>query len=349
MRKLRLALVAGAATIVGLFSLPTAAFAVATTTITQVVSTPDDTVGSGPWARDTFERTTTVQSTDTGFKIQISDVGTFITPTGVKGTVTGHGTFVVTGGTYNSDHGMGGTINRSSVAAKDSFTGAWWKNFVDGGSSAGIEPWSWTYKSKCWDPKFVEVHTESSANGSAGERPSKVCPPEPTKSPTASPSPSKSPTVKPTVKPTPTKTPDSRDCAAYTYTGTTLTLCDRFPNGTEDSVDCKTVGYQVTLKDPKNDPWRLDGAYTVDDGHGCVTYPKHPAPTKAPTTKPTTAAPTTGNPTAEETTAAPILSGDNLPKTGPSLGLLIGAALMASGAGGALFYFTRRRKVNFTA
>ncbi len=292
--KLRLALVTGAATIVGMLSLPGAALAVTTTTHTQVISTPDDTVGSGPWARDTFERTTTVQSTDTGFKIQISDIGTFVTPTGVKGTVTGHGTFIVTGGTYNSDAKElldDKTLDRSGVAVKDSFTGQWWSRFVDGGASAGIEPWSWTYKSVCWDPKLVEVHTESSANGSAGDRPSKVCPPEP--KPTA------------TVKPTPTKT---------------------HPTGKPTWTHKPTVSPSVSVT---------------------------PTATKTATAKPTTASPTTGAPatTTEQTPGPAVPAGNDsdLPKTGPSVGILIGGALILSGLGGGLWYATRRRKVEFTA
>lgn len=192
-----------------------------------------------------------------------------------------------------------------------------------------------------------------------------TCAPKPTPT-TASPTPSKTATPSPTATtPAPVK-----DCAAYVYTGTNLTLCDRFPNGTASTVNCTKVGYQVTLKDNKVDPWDLDGLKGNNRGViglGCESKPKHPpvttpTPTKtttaSPTVTPATTRPATATPTATSTTPAPATTGPaggdvegegDLPKTGPSLGILIGAAIIALGAGGGLFFLTRRRKVNYTA
>jgi LPXTG-motif cell wall-anchored protein len=162
------------------------AFATVTTHSTHVISSPDD--GAPPWARDTFDRVTSVTPTDDGFLIQFSDDGTFTTPGGVTGKLHGEGTFKVTGGTLKPGP-FPASIDRTDVLVKDSFTGEWWKNFVTEGQTAGIVDWKWTYSTHCWKRGYSEFRIET-PEGAKGEYPSKVCPAKPSHSHSASPSPS---------------------------------------------------------------------------------------------------------------------------------------------------------------
>lgn len=192
---------------------PAPAFAIATTNghgntmpssyTSQVISSPDDTVGSGPWARDTFKRTTTVTKAGDDLKVTIADEGSFLTPAGVKGVLDGQGIWVISGGT-KAQVAMPGTIDRSGVALKDSFTGQWYTHFVTGGEVKSFT-WNWSYRSTCWDSAYVQLRTESSALGESGERPSKVCPAHPSPSPSVSHSPSPSPSVSHSVSPSPSR------------------------------------------------------------------------------------------------------------------------------------------------
>lgn len=148
-------------------------------------------------------------------------------------------------------------------------------------------------------------------------------------------------TTKPTATPTKTATsaPDTRDCAAYVYTGTTQTLCDRFAG--RDKLTCREAGFRVTLVDKTNDPWGLDGSGgnigTV--GVGCESKPLHPKPSSS---------------AATSLVAADGL-GDNgsslggLPVTGAAAGGIAGGAAVLLAAGGVLFVMARRRKLKFTA
>lgn len=164
-----------------LFAAP--AYATTTTNTVHVVSSPDD--GNPPWARDTFDRKTTVTPTEIGFKVQFTDEGTFKTPAGLTGHLSGEGTFIVAGGSLKAESDLPPSeINRSSVDVKDDFTGTWWKRFISNGESAGIKDWKWVYTTEC------EKRIESESGGVEGEYPSKVCPPAST-SPTATPSPVK--------------------------------------------------------------------------------------------------------------------------------------------------------------
>lgn len=182
--------------LIGAIALAGPAQAVTTTFHTQVISTPDDTVGSGPWARDTFDRTTEVASVEGGFKVHMSDSGTFKTPTGVTGKITGDATWTITGGQRKAAASAPATIDRSGVVTKDSFTGEWWKRFVDEGTVSDFS-WEWTYKSICWKTSCQQTRTESSAHGVSGDYPSKLCPLPPLATP--------SPTEKPIKKPIPAK------------------------------------------------------------------------------------------------------------------------------------------------
>lgn len=117
------------------------------------------------------------------------------------------------------------------------------------------------------------------------------------------------------------------DCQAYRYTGTSQSLCDRFP-GDRDKVECSDVGYRVTLKDEDIDPWGLDGN-TGTPGVGCESYPLRPR--------------------ASASVTPPVTAEPSLPVTGPSMGLLIGLGLLALAAGLGVLLVIRRRKLNFRA
>jgi hypothetical protein len=92
-------------------------------------------------------------------------------------------------------------------------------------------------------------------------------------------------------------------CAAYRYTGSQDTLCDKY-SGARD-VDCSEIGYQVTVVVRGVDPWALD---RDGDGRGCdsggtpTRPPVRPCPTTA---KPTTPAPKPTTPSTVPTTSAP--------------------------------------------
>jgi hypothetical protein len=101
------------------------------------------------------------------------------------------------------------------------------------------------------------------------------------------------------------------DCAAYVYTGTTKTLCDKF-SGRKD-VNCDEVKYKVTLVNKWDDPWKLDGnGSSKGNGYGCESNPNCPVPTKPPTTPPTTA------PTTAPTTVPPTTPPTTVPTTPPT-------------------------------
>lgn len=177
--------------LVGTLTLTAAPALAVGTTIVHVVDSPDD--GTPPWARDTFTRTTSFAPIEGGFSVTIWDNGSFKTEDGVVGKLDGTGTWKITGGTAKTPS-LPGTINRSSVAVKDSFTGNWWKNFVEGGEVKSFT-WEWKYKSECWKASYRQTRTESSANGVSGAYPSKVCPPKPTPSASVSSSASASPSA----------------------------------------------------------------------------------------------------------------------------------------------------------
>jgi LPXTG-motif cell wall-anchored protein len=151
-----------------------------------------------------------------------------------------------------------------------------------------------------------------------------ACPePEPTASATPTAAPTQ--TATPTTGPTQTATPKPQDCQAYLYTGTQENLCKDFP-GDQGSVTCADVEYRVTLVNKSDDPWGLDGSGgnigTV--GVGCESNPLKP----------------TGS-------AAPVPAG--LPVTGSTPWMFALAGLCALGAGGLLYWLSRRRSVQFRA
>lgn len=178
---------------------------------TDVISTPDDTVGGEPWARDSFSRVTSVKGSEDGtITVAIADSGTFRTPSGVKGTLRGEMRWTVKGGTLLDTADAPATIDRSSATDKGTFTSAWWKRFVKDGT-AEVLAWRWTYKTPC------ETYAESSSEREAtGRRPSLTCPTKPIPSP-SKPFPSKpvpsSASVSPSASqsasggPVPTETP----------------------------------------------------------------------------------------------------------------------------------------------
>lgn len=184
MRSILRLLTALAFGLLAVLALAAPAQAVVGSTTVNVVGSPDDTVDGAPWARDTFSRVTSVSAIEGGYVVSIWDTGTFKTPAGVTGKLDGSGTWTITGGTAkpSADY-PSGTIDRSGVALKDSFTGDWWKRFVDGGEVKTFT-WEWTYKSQCWKASYRQTRTESSATGVTGAYPTKVCPDKPTTPPT---------------------------------------------------------------------------------------------------------------------------------------------------------------------
>lgn len=306
---MRKTIIALAAAVGALLAAP--AYATTPSTTVHVVSSPDD--GTPPWARDTFDRTTTVDTTGTGFKVSFTDDGTFRTPAGLTGHLHGEGSFVVTGGTKKTSGLPHGTIDRSSVAVKDSFTGDWWKQFVDGGTTPGIVDWKWTYKTSC------ETRVETPA-GAVGDYPSKTCPKPSTSSHVAAP------------------------CEAYLYAGSSTNLCAQFP-GDRSGVTCEQVGYQVQLRDNRMDPWGLDGSGGRSRGViglGCEGKPRKPSRSPSPSSS---SSPAGGLPT----TTTPADAGPNLPVTGPSGLVFAASAGVLLAGGGAALLVARRRRARFTA
>lgn len=146
-------------------------------------------------------------------------------------------------------------------------------------------------------------------------------------------------------KPVPSTSPSStakpkQPCEAYVYTGTNVTLCDRFPGVDLDDVKCSEVGYRVTLKG-KLDPWGLDGGGdnigTV--GVGCESYELRPKPSPSNSSS----APGGAGGNGEDTDAG------GLPVTGPAAPALVGLGVLVIAVGGAAVYLVRRRKVRFTS
>lgn len=211
MNRFRLALVALGAAVLGSLAITTPAQATVSTWTVNVLHSPDDTVDGAPWARDTFNRVTSVSEIEGGFQVSIWDSGNFKTPAGVTGTLDGQGTWKITGGQRKSVS-LPTSFDRADVPAKDSFTGEWWKRFVkDGATPAAVAEftWKWTYKSVCWKKDLEQTRIEDSANGSLGERPNKVCPPKPgeTTPPTTKPTTAPPTTDPTTAPPTGTKPP----------------------------------------------------------------------------------------------------------------------------------------------
>lgn len=134
-----------------------------------------------------------------------------------------------------------------------------------------------------------------------------------------------------TGTPKPTKTTDHRDCAAYLYAGSKVSLCDRFPAGS--NVTCTQVGYRVTPVSKSNDPWGLDGN-TGTAGIGCESQALRHFPSVTP------------NPPKNGPSAA---AGGALAITGPNGKLLGAGAVVLVTLGGALLVISRRRRTHFRA
>lgn len=130
-------------------------------------------------------------------------------------------------------------------------------------------------------------------------------------------------------------------CAAYTYYGTQISLCDDHA-GAKD-VDCKAIGYRVTLKSNSVDPWDLDGLAGGDRGQiglGCESYGRKQVKPSA-----------DSSPSPSQSTSAAAAAGDEpqLPTTGPSgwVFAAVGGALVMFGLLG--YAAVRRRQTRFTA
>ncbi len=159
----------------------------------------------------------------------------------------------------------------------------------------------------------------------------------------ATPTPTVIPTVTPTVTPTATPTVTApatptipatpKDCAAYLYTGTKQTLCDRFANAAD--VKCAQVGFRVTLVDKNVDPWGLDGSGGGDRGVigvGCESNPLKPVVRSSPTAS-----------------ARAVAAGSQLPVTGTPIGVMVGGAAGLLLLGGGAYAVARRRRTRFVA
>jgi LPXTG-motif cell wall-anchored protein len=162
------------------------------------------------------------------------------------------------------------------------------------------------------------------------------------------------------------------DCAAYVYEADRARdLCDRF-RGRSD-VDCPEVGARVRLLTGA-DPWNLSQGRA--DGIGCETQTGTPPPVTRPTTpvatrpatRPATASPsmTASASTSASVSAAPTRArtrptssapvappaaddGPTLPVTGPTGGILAGAAALLLAAGALTVAAVRRRRTRFEA
>lgn len=123
-------------------------------------------------------------------------------------------------------------------------------------------------------------------------------------------------------------------CAAYTYIGTSTTICDRFPGNADR--DCPQLDGTVKVKSRGTDPWRLD---RDKDGTGCEGDALKPIPSSIPEDP---ANPGDDN---DDDKAAPVL-----PKTGPdgpAVPLIIGGSVFTAGVG--VMMVMARRRVKFTA
>lgn len=165
----------------------------------HVISTPDD--GDPAWARDTFDRTTTITGSGEDWLVEIVDEGTFTTGD-VTGVFSGHATWLATGGSPNADiPATFDAIDRSGEATKGDFTSQWWTRFFgEGSTSTGIEGWEWTYSRCSGDAKVTRTENESGVNDvTYADLKSAVCPKA---TPSATPSATAAPTNPATGEPT---------------------------------------------------------------------------------------------------------------------------------------------------
>jgi LPXTG-motif cell wall-anchored protein len=130
-------------------------------------------------------------------------------------------------------------------------------------------------------------------------------------------------------------------CAAYTYYGTEVSLCDDFPGAKERS--CADVGYRVQLRDKAVDPWDLDGLKGGDRGRvgiGCESYPRKTV---------TPSAGSSPSPRASSSSSSSAADEPQLPTTGPSgwVFVAVGGGLVLFGLLG--YVAVRRRQTRFTA
>jgi len=142
--------------------------------------------------------------------------------------------------------------------------------------------------------------------------------------PVASPSTSSSsPTTKPKQK-----------CDAYVYTGTKLTLCDRFGDEA-NGPNCPVIKYRVTLATKGNDPWGLDDGGVV--GIGCEGNPNKPTPSASHSSNPPVG------------TGVDSGASGGLPVTGPVTATIVTVGSAALIGGVFAVVATRRRRNKFVA
>lgn len=126
--------------------------------VTHLVSTPDN--GCPAWARDTMNRTTTVEETEEGVVVSFHDEGVFVMENGEEGTVQGDASFEPLEGTVKDVLPDGDALDNAEFPCKDDVpqdrrVSSWPLRYVDTYKEPVLAEWSWTYDTVC-DSPFTE-------------------------------------------------------------------------------------------------------------------------------------------------------------------------------------------------
>lgn len=325
---------------------------------------PDD--GCAPWARDEFQRTTTIAKTATAgvYKVKITDNGSGVDASGgfttkkganapnggviankVLGSINGSGEYLVTGKLRQPlDLAMnfnGKTFNRSYAACKVNLlakdqTANWPLQFFEttpvAPTTTGIKKWVWNYATSC------EFMKQSEAGGISGNILGLKC-------------------VKPIapvlIQPTCEK-PDLKLGANITpVAGITHDI--KLVHGKVIVTAKAKPGYAFPFKTV--DRWVLiPKKLNCPTASASPTTSSSPSASASPTTSPTTKPSTTSSPSVTPVATVPApnngtgggsTDGDTLPVTGTSLGIVLvgGALLIALGIGFVAMGQRRKRKL----
>jgi hypothetical protein len=172
------------------------------TFVGSVTNAPDNHCPT--WARDSFERTTTITQTGVAgvYDVRQEIDGTWVSTADAerKGTLTGFVEYTVSGTLRADAESVTDDVDLSTVACKSdntapNTTGTWALRYFEPGATAGgITDWEYVYDTACTDP-FVE----DAASAAVGWESFTVPCPEPTvPTPTVEPSPSTGSTTEPT-------------------------------------------------------------------------------------------------------------------------------------------------------
>lgn len=172
-------------------------------TFTTAVTNRPDSGLHGNWAKDTFTRTTAVLCIDGGYRINLSDTGSFTTLAGALSPSAGvpihdapfTGSFV--GGMTLTVKSETGPVDPGTSDAKaGKYSSSEWAALVFPKGKITVEGWGWTYK------HCGETWVNAAAGNSGDITGTTKCPPKPTTT-TPAPTTKTTPPVTTTVTPAP--------------------------------------------------------------------------------------------------------------------------------------------------